>query len=187
MNEKTRCSWLNTDSKIYVKYHDEEWGVPVYDDETLFEMLILESFQSGLSWLTILKRRKGFKEAFDNFDIEKIIKYNDKKIEELLANESIIRHKGKILATINNAKIFKEIQEEFQSFSNYIWNFTDRKIIKNENNEIHTKTELSDRIAKDLKKRGIKFLGSVTVYSYLQAIGIVNDHETSCFKYKTTI
>lgn len=183
MQEKRRCNWVNENSEIYVKYHDEEWGVPTYDDKELFELLVLESFQSGLSWLTILKRREGFRKAFDNFDIEKIINYDNTKIEKLLNDESIIRHKGKILATVNNAKIFKEIQNEFKTFSNYIWVFSDNQIIKNETDEFKTKNDLSDKISKDLKKRGMKFLGSVTVYSYLQAIGIVDDHEINCFKY----
>ena len=178
-----RCSWLDERSEIYVKYHDEEWGVPKYDDRTLFELLILESFQAGLSWLTILKRREGFREAFDNFDVIKVSNYNSEKIEELMQNEKIIRCRGKIKAAINNAKIFRQIQEEYKSFSNYIWSFTNNKIIKNETDKIPVSTPLSDTISKDLKKRGMKYVGTVIIYSYLQAIGVVNDHEPSCFLY----
>ena len=174
-----RCSWV-TDDEIYIKYHDEEWGVPTHDDHKLFEMLILESFQAGLSWITILKKRENFRKAFDNFDYVKISEYNDNKVNELRENEGIIRHKGKINATINNAKIFMKIQDEFGSFDSYIWEFTNGKIIKA---EFKTESELSKTISKDLKKRGMKYTGSVIVYSYLQAIGIVNDHETGCFKY----
>lgn len=177
---KKRCSWLDTNNELYVKYHDEEWGVPVYDDDKLFEMLILESFQAGLSWSIILKKRENFKKAFDNFDIDKISKYDNSKINELLENEGIIRHKGKINAAITNAQIFKEIQKENGSFSKYIWSFTDSKIIKA---EYKTKSDLSDRIAKDLKKKGMKFVGSTTIYSYLEAIGIINNHQECCFKY----
>ena len=181
---KTRCKWIEGKEDIYIKYHDEEWGKPIYDDKTLFENLVLESFQSGLSWITILKRRENFKQAFDNFDIEKIMKYDNEKIDELINNEGIIRHKGKILATINNAKVFKQIQEEYGSFSTYIWSFTDNKVLKNTNENYKTKSKLSDKISKDLKKHGMKFLGSVTIYSYLEAIGIINNHEPNCFRYK---
>ena len=154
--------------------------MPKYDDNILFEMLILESFQAGLSWITILKKRDAFREAFDNFNIEKIIDYDENKVTELLENEKIIRHKGKINATIANARAFKEIQKEYGSFSTYIWGFTDGKIIKA---EYKTKSELSDRIAKDLKKRGMKFVGSTTIYSYLESIGIIDNHTIDCYKY----
>ncbi|MBQ8460418.1 DNA-3-methyladenine glycosylase I [bacterium] len=178
-----RCFWVDENNEIYVKYHDEEWGVPKYDDKELFELLVLESFQAGLSWITVLKKREAFRKAFDNFDIDKIIKYNDKKIEQLLQNPEIIRSKNKIQSTINNAKIFKQIQSEFGSFSNYIWGFTDNKIIKRTSKELAVSTPLSDKISKDLKKRGMKYVGTVIIYSYLQAIGIVNDHDLECFKY----
>ena len=178
-----RCSWVNESSELYVKYHDEEWGVPKYDDRELFELLILEGFQAGLSWLTVLKKREAFRKAFDNFDVEKIAHYDEKKIEELLNDKSIIRSKNKILAAINNAKIFIQIQKEYKSFSNYIWKFTNGCVIKNMQNEIPTKTALSDMVSKDLKKYGMKYVGSVIIYSYLQAIGIVDDHETKCFRY----
>lgn len=176
-----RCTWVNENSEIYVKYHDTEWGVPKHDDRELFELLILEAFQAGLSWLTILKRREEFRKAFDNFDVIKVSNYDNAKIEELYHNEKIIRNKSKIVASINNAKIYIQIQKEFGSFSNYIWSFTNNKVIKNDYDKIPVTTELSDTISKDLKKRGMKYVGSVIIYSYLQAIGIVNDHEKDCF------
>ena len=178
-----RCSWVDEKSPIYIKYHDEEWGVPGYDDGYLFEMLILESFQAGLSWITVLKKREAFKKAYDNFDVEKVANYDETKIEELTNNSNIIRSKGKIRASVNNAKIFIEIQKEFGSFSNYIWGFTKNKVIKNAGEKIPVSTELSDTISKDLKSRGMKYVGTVIIYSYLQAIGIVDDHEKGCFKY----
>ena len=178
-----RCRWVDEKSEIYVKYHDEEWGIPKYDDRELFELLVLESFQAGLSWITVLKKREAFREAFDNFDVQKVANYGEKKIEELLSNEKIIRSRGKINASILNAKIFISIQDEFKSFSNYIWSFTNGQVIKNETDELPISTALSDIISKDLKKRGMKYVGTVIVYSYLQAIGVVNDHEKACFKY----
>lgn len=178
-----RCHWVNEKSSVYVKYHDEEWGVPKHDDRDLFELLILEGFQAGLSWLTILNKREAFRVAFDNFDVEKVATYDENKINELLGNEKIVRSKNKIKAAISNAKIFMEIQKEFGSFSNYIWGFTDNKVIKNSTSEMYTKTPLSDKVSQDLKKRGMKYVGSVIIYSYLQAIGVVDDHEKECFKY----
>lgn len=178
---KKRCDWV-TDDNIYIKYHDDEWGVPKYDDEILFEMLVLESFQAGLSWITILKKRENFKKAFDKFDVDKVAKYDDAKVEELRNNDGIIRHKGKITAAINNANIFKEIQNEFGSFSNYIWGFTDGEIIYG---EYLTESDLSNEISKDLKKRGMKFVGSKIIYSYLESIGIINNHSKDCFKNKS--
>ena len=179
-----RCFWVDEKSEIYVKYHDEEWGIPKYDDKELFELLILESFQAGLSWITVLKKREAFREAFDDFDVIKVSQYDEKKVAELLNNEKIIRSRGKINAAINNAKIFIEIQKEFGSFSNYIWSYTDNKIIKRKSNEaLPASTLLSDKISKDLKKRGMKYVGTVIIYSYLQAIGIVDDHDENCFKY----
>ena len=179
-----RCSWVDENSEIYVKYHDEEWGVPKYDERELFELLILESFQAGLSWLTILKKREAFREAFDNFDVKKVANYNENKVNELLQNAGIVRSRQKINAAIKNAQIFIEIQKEYGSFSNYIWGFTDGKIIKNTTDNFAVSTPLSDKISKDLKKRGMKYTGTVIIYSYLQAIGIVNDHETNCIKYQ---
>ena len=182
-----RCHWVDENSPIYVKYHDEEWGVPKYDDRELFELLVLESFQAGLSWITVLKKREAFRVAFDNFDVEKVAKYDENKINELLKNKDIIRSKGKINSAINNAKIFIEIQKEFGSFSNYIWKFTNNKIIKNTSDEQFVSTPLSDEISKDLKKRSMKYVGTVIIYSYLQAIGVVNDHESDCFKRQTVL
>lgn len=178
-----RCFWVDEKSEIYVKYHDEEWGVPNHNDRDLFELLILEGFQAGLSWITVLKKREAFRKAFDNFDVKKVSEYDEEKINALLENKDIIRSRGKITAAINNAKIFIEIQKEFGSFSNYIWGFTDNKVIKNTTGEIPVKTELSDMVSKDLKKRGMKYTGSVIIYSYLQAIGVVNDHDINCYKY----
>lgn len=179
-----RCSWVDENSEIYVKYHDEEWGVPKYDERELFELLVLESFQAGLSWLTILKKREAFRKAFDNFDVKKVANYNENKVNELLQNAGIVRSRQKINAAIKNAQIFIEIQKEYGSFSNYIWGFTDGKIIKNTTDNFAVSTPLSDKISKDLKKRGMKYTGTVIIYSYLQAIGVVNDHETNCIKYQ---
>ena len=178
-----RCFWVDEKSDIYVKYHDEEWGVPKFDDRELLELLILESFQAGLSWITVLKKRKAFRTEFDNFELEKIINYDENKITQMLNNPAMIRSRGKITAAINNAKIFKEIQKEYGSFSNYIWSFTDNKVIKNTTGKTIVSSPLSDKISKDLKKRGMKYVGTVIIYSYLQAIGIINDHDTDCFKY----
>lgn len=175
-----RCHWVNMNNPLYIKYHDEEWGVPSYEDNYLFEMLLLESFQAGLSWECILNKREFFRKAFDNFDYKKIARYDEKKIEELKNNKDIIRNKLKIKASINNAKIFMDIQKEYESFSKYIWHFTNNKIIKNTGDEIRTTSSLSDKISKDLQKRGMKFVGSTIIYSYLQAIGIINDHENNC-------
>lgn len=178
-----RCHWVDEKSPIYIKYHDEEWGVPKYDDKELFELLILESFQAGLSWITVLKKREAFRVAFDNFDVKKVATYDENKINELLNNEKIIRSKSKINSAISNAKIFIEIQKEYGSFSNYIWGFTENKIVKNTTGTQYVSTPLSDKISKDLKKRGMKYVGTVIIYSYLQAIGIVDDHEKDCFKH----
>lgn len=180
---ETRCAWVTKD-QIYIDYHDKEWGKPVYDDKTLFEFLILESFQAGLSWLTILKKRDNFRNAFDNFDVEKVAKYTENKVEELVKNEGIIRHRGKINAAINNAKLFIEIQEEFGSFSTFMWNYVNHQPIINHPKtikEVPATNELSDLIAKDLKKRGFKFFGSTIIYAHMQATGMVNDHTMDCF------
>lgn len=177
--KENRCDWAGPD-EIYVRYHDDEWGVPTHDDRELFEMLVLESFQAGLSWITILKKRDNFKEAFDDFDVLKVAKYNDDKINELLDNEGIIRHKGKITSAIKNANVFIEIQEEFGSFDEYIWRFTDGEIIKA---EYLTESDLSKTISKDLKKRGMRFVGPTIIYSYLESIGIIDNHQKDCFKF----
>ncbi|WBX73311.1 DNA-3-methyladenine glycosylase I [Tenacibaculum pacificus] len=181
-----RCFWVS-DDPLYIEYHDTEWGVPVYNDVILFEFLILETFQAGLSWITILKKRENFRQAFDDFDYQKIAVYNDDKYEELLQNSGIIRHKLKIKSAISNAKFFMDIQKEFGSFSDYIWSFVDGKPINNtfdKKEDVPATTILSDVISKDLKKRGFKFVGSTIIYAYMQAIGMVNDHTTDCFRYE---
>ena len=176
-----RCKWCNLKNEKYIKYHDEEWGVPNFDDKYLFEMLILESFQAGLSWECVLNKREAFEKAYDNFDIEKIINYNETKILELSENKNIIRNKLKIKASINNAKVFKSIKEEYQTFYNYLKSYSKDKIIY-ENDK--TTSPLSDAISKDLIKRGMKFVGTTIIYSFLQAIGIIYSHDKECFLYK---
>ncbi|WP_452229224.1 MULTISPECIES: DNA-3-methyladenine glycosylase I [unclassified Lacinutrix] len=183
---KHRCGWCVGDD-LYEAYHDHEWGVPVYDDETIFEFLILETFQAGLSWITILRKRENFHDAFDQFDYKKIAKYNEDKVQELLLNKGIIRNKLKVRSTISNAKLFMEIQKEFGSFSKYIWAFVDGKPIKNKHKnykDAPANTAISDAISKDLKKRGFKFVGSTVMYAYMQATGMINDHEIGCFRYE---
>jgi len=183
--DKTRCGWCKNDP-LYIAYHDTEWGVPVYDDNKLFEFLILETFQAGLSWITILRKRENFRSAFDDFDYKKIANYTEAKFEELLLDAGIIRNRLKIKATITNAILFMKVQEEFGSFSNYIWGFTKGKPIKNKwktLSELPATTELSDVISKDLKKRGFKFVGPTVIYAHMQATGMVNDHVTDCFRH----
>ncbi|HKI78230.1 MAG TPA: DNA-3-methyladenine glycosylase I [Ignavibacteriaceae bacterium] len=185
MNKK-RCGWSTSDP-LYIKYHDEEWGVPCHKDRKLFEMLILEGFQAGLSWITILKKRKNFKKSFDNLNPKKIIKYDSKKINQLLKDEGIIRNRLKINATKINAECFFEVKKEFGSFDNYIWQFVDGKPKINKFKslkEVPPKTKESDEMSKDLKKRGFKFVGSTICYAFMQATGMVNDHVTDCFRYK---
>ena len=176
-----RCKWCNLKNELYVKYHDEEWCKPNFDEQYLFEMLLLESFQAGLSWECVLNRREDFRKAFDNFDIDKIIKYDDEKIAELLSNEKIIRNKLKIKASINNSKIFKKIQNEYGTFHEYLKSFTNDRIVYETGK---TTSELSDKISKDLKKKGMKFVGSTIIYSFLQAIGIIYSHDEECFLFK---
>ena len=173
-----RCAWVNLNNPLYVKYHDEEWGRPVHDDRLLFEMLILEIFVAGLSWECVLNKRENFKRAFDNFDVDKIITYDDRKVESLLEDSGIIRNRLKISATINNAKVYKKIQNEFGSFDQYLWSFTNNQII---NEQLINRNEYSDKLSNDLKKRGMHFVGTITVYAYLQAIGIINSHEPGCY------
>ena len=174
-----RCSWVNLNNPLYVNYHDFEWGIPKHDDHELFELLILEMFQAGLSWECILNKRDNFRKSFDNFDIDKIIKYDTNKINYLMQDKGIIRNKRKIEATINNAIIFKSIQKEYGSFSVFIWSYTNNKTLSG---IYKTKNELSDKISHDLELRGMKFVGSIIIYSYLQAIGIINDHDENCDK-----
>jgi DNA-3-methyladenine glycosylase I len=181
----TRCEWAGTDP-LYVRYHDEEWGVPVHDDQRLFEFLVLETFQAGLSWITVLRKRENFRKAFDQFDYQKISRYGEEKYEALLQDSGIIRNKLKIRATISNAKAFIKIQEEYGSFSRYIWSFTNGKPIQNSIKtlkELPAKTPLSDKISKDLKSRGFKFVGSTVIYAHMQATGMVNDHVVNCFRH----
>jgi len=180
-----RCGWC-TGSELYMEYHDKEWGVPVFDDRKHFEFLVLESAQAGLSWITILKKRENYRKAYDGFDPKKVARYGDKKKAELLNNPGIVRNRLKIEASINNAARFLEIQKEFGSFSDYIWSFTKGKPVKGKRkklSDIPARTELSDRVSADLKKRGFKFLGSIIIYSHLQATGVVNDHVVGCFRY----
>jgi len=185
MTKKYRCGWCEGD-ELYEKYHDEEWGVPIYDDDKLFEFLILETFQAGLSWITVLRKRENFRKAFDNFDYKIIANYKQDKMDTLLQDTGIIRNKLKVKATVTNAQAFIKTQEEFGSFSNYIWSFVNGKPIKNSLKDYKNapvNTLLSDTISKDLKKRGFKFVGSTVVYAHMQATGMVNDHEINCFRY----
>ncbi|MES2544713.1 MAG: DNA-3-methyladenine glycosylase I [Bacteroidota bacterium] len=184
MEDKIRCKW-SVGIAIYEKYHDEEWGIPVYDDQKLFEFLILETFQAGLSWITILKKRENFRKAFDNFDYKIVANYTEDKIQELLQDAGIIRNQLKIRAAVANGNAFMKVQEEFGSFSNYIWGFTNGKPIINHlknHSELKATTPLSDEISKDLKKRGFKFVGSTVVYAHMQATGMVDDHVADCWK-----
>lgn len=178
---RKRCSWVNCNNPKYINYHDNEWGIPKYDDRELFELLILESFQAGLSWETILNKREYFRESFDNFNIDKVVNYDTNKITALMNNKNIIRNKLKIESAINNAKVFKKLQKEYGSFCNYIWSFTNNKTIYEHDK---TKSELSDKISSELKKKGMKFVGTTIIYSYLQAVGIINSHEKECFMHK---
>lgn len=185
---KARC-WGDK-NELSRNYHDNEWGVPVHDDRVLFEFLILEGAQAGLNWMTILRRREGYRRCFDNFDYKKIAEYDQKKIDLLLRDAGIIRNKLKVESTILNAKIFLDIQKEFGSFDKYIWNFINNKPIMNKSEtwkDVPAKTETSDKISKDLKKRGMKFVGSTIIYAFMQAIGMVNDHHVSCFRYQEII
>ncbi len=181
-----RCKWAEYND-LMKEYHDKEWGTPQHDDKMLYELLILEGMQAGLSWNTVLQKRDNFKKAFDNFEYTKILKYNEKKIEELLQNEGIIRNRLKIQSVITNAKAFIKVQEEFGSFNKYIWGFVNNKVVHNSWKKLQNlppNTTLSDKISKNMKKRGFKFIGTTIIYAFLQAIGVVNDHATYCFRYK---
>ncbi len=189
-NDVCRCPWLDTSKPDYVKYHDEEWGVPVYDDQKLFEFITLESAQAGLSWYTILKRRQGYRDAFANFDVHVVATFDQDKVEELMLNSNIIRNRAKINAAITNAKQFIDIQKEFGSFSDYMWGFVNHKTKVNEIGEVEdypANSAESDAWSKDLKKRGFKFVGSTICYAHMQASGMVNDHSLSCYKRKQII
>lgn len=176
-----RCQWADPSLELYITYHDNEWGQPEHDDRKLFEMLTLESFQAGLSWLTILKKREAFRRAFDGFQPDVVAQYGPEKVEELMADAGIVRNRRKIEAAIRNAGVYISIQKEFGSFDRYLWAFTGGKVILNTDDEARAHTELSDRISKDLKRRGMCFVGTTIVYAFLQAVGVVNDHELSCF------
>jgi DNA-3-methyladenine glycosylase I len=181
-----RCEWAGSDP-LYIQYHDQEWGVPVHDDRTLFEFLVLEGAQAGLSWITILRRRENYRQAFDKFDPQKVAQYNPTKIERLLQDPGIIRNKLKVNSAVQNAQAFLRIQEEFGSFNQYIWEFVDHRPIINtwtQMNQIPASTPLSETISKDLKQRGFNFVGPTIVYAHMQATGMVNDHVVSCFRYK---
>jgi len=185
---KKRCEWAEKGPEIYKDYHDREWGVPVHDDRLHFEFLILEGAQAGLSWLTILKRRDAYRKAFDQFDPKKVAKYDQKKVEELLQNEGIIRNRLKIESTVTNAKAFLEVQKEFGSFDSYIWSFVDHKPIQNHRKSIRdipAKSPEAEKLSKDLIKRGFRFVGPTIMYAHMQAIGMVNDHTADCFRYKS--
>lgn len=185
----TRCSWCG-DDPLYVSYHDNEWGVPVRDDRKHFEFLTLEGAQAGLSWVTILRRREGYRKAFDRFDPQKVARYPKRKVESLLKDEGIIRNRLKVESTVNNAKQFLKVQEEFGTFDRYIWDFVDGKPVVNKwraLSDIPASTDLSDRVTKDLKQRGFKFVGTTVIYAHLQASGLVNDHITGCFRYREII
>ncbi len=189
MMEKERCRWC-VGTEIYEQYHDEEWGVPVYDDRVLYEFLILEGAQAGLSWITVLKKREGYKKAFADFDYKKVALFTEEQQETLMNDSGIVRNRLKIKSAVTNAQKFMEVQKEFGSFSNYLWSFTDGKVVQTHLrnlSEANAKTELSDKISKDLLKRGFKFVGSTIIYAYLQAVGIVNDHVQSCYRYKELV
>ena len=182
---KMRCGWCTSDP-IYIDYHDKEWGRPVHDDQLLFEFLILEGAQAGLSWLTVLKKRDNYRKAFDHFNADKIARYDDKKIKQLLNNEGIIRNRLKIASAVANAKVFLKVQKEFGTFDKYIWQFVDGKTLKNHvphYKKLPSKTPLSDAMSQDLKKMGFNFVGSTICYAFMQAVGMVNDHTTDCFRY----
>ncbi len=185
-DSKDRCEWCGS-NEIYIAYHDDEWGVPVHDDNHLFEMITLEGAQAGLSWFTVLKRRQSYRELFDNFDPKKIANYNEAKLEDLVQNPGIIRNRKKILSTRTNAKAFLQVQDEFGSFDNYIWQFVNHNPIQNSwrrLSELPSKTPISDQMSKDLKKRGFSFMGSTICYALMQSIGMVNDHLIFCFRHQ---
>lgn len=179
--ELKRCRWADPASELYIAYHDREWGRPEHDDRKLFELLILEGFQAGLSWLTILKKREAFRRAFDGFDPAAVAGYGPEKLEALMADPGIVRNRRKIQASVQNARAFLDIQKEFGSFDRYLWSFTDGQVILNTDDAVRARSGLSDQISADLKRRGMKFVGTVIIYSFLQAAGVVNDHETECW------
>ncbi len=183
MEQKKRCAWVNERSLLYLAYHDEEWGAPIREDGPIYELFLLELFQAGLSWITILKKREAFRAAFDGFDVEKIASYGEGKIQSLLQDAAIIRSRAKIEAAIFNAKIVLKLKEEFGSFCYYLWSFSGGKIVLNPEGKYRATSPLSDRISSDMKRRGMRFAGSVTIHSFLQAAGIINEHDTECFRF----
>jgi len=190
MNTKKRCQWCENSFDDYIKYHDEEWGVPVHDDQKHYEFLVLEGAQAGLSWSTVIKKREGYRKAFANFDYKKVAKYDEAKIEQLLQDPGIIRNRLKVRSTVTNAQCFLEVQKEFGSFDAYIWQFVANKPIANKwktMSEVPASTKESDALSKDLKKRGFKFVGTTIMYAHMQACGLVNDHTTDCYRYKEVL
>lgn len=179
--ERRRCKWCSMKNPLYIDYHDNEWGVPEYNDKALFELLILESFQAGLSWECVLNKREAFREAFDHFDLDTVCSYGDEKLEELMQNKGLIRNRLKMKAAVHNARIFRDLQKEYGTFAAYLWKFTDGRILYEWGK---TTSELSDQISKELKKRGMKFVGSTIIYSYLQAAGVIHSHEEGCYLHK---
>ncbi len=187
METKKRCYWVNPQNELYCRYHDEEWGTPIRDDQTMYELFLLETFQAGLSWITILRKREAFRAAFDGFDVKKVAAYGEEKINLLLQDAAIIRSRGKIAGAIANAKIVLELQNEFGSFCNYLWSFSDGRVVVQKSGGYRTTSPISDRMSADMKKRGMRYVGSVTIYSFLQAAGLVNDHEKGCYRYDELI
>ena len=183
MEHKKRCFWVREDSALYCAYHDEEWGTPIRDDREMYGLFLLELFQAGLSWITLLKKREAFSEAFDGFDVEKIANYDQTKVDDLLQNAAIIRSRGKIEAAIANAKIVLDLKREYGSFCNYLWSFSGGKVVLSPDDQPRATSPLSDRMSADLKRRGMRYAGSVTIHSFLQAAGIVNEHEPACYRY----
>ena len=184
MTQRKRCFWVPPDDPLYLAYHDEEWGIPVHDDTTLFEMLILEGMQAGLSWITVLRKREGYRKAFDHFDVEKIVTYDDQKVEQLMQNPNIIRNRLKIKAVIQNAAAFRQIRSEYGSFDRFLWGYVDNiplRLIRTGENDVPVRTELSDNVSADLKKRGFKFVGSAIICAYMHAVGLINGHSDDCF------
>ena len=183
MEQKNRCFWVRADSALYCAYHDEEWGTPIRDERDMYALFLLELFQAGLSWITLLKKREAFQAAFDDFDVEKIARYGEEKIASLLQDADIIRSRGKIEAAVSNAKIVLDLRREFGSFCGYLWSFSDGKVVLSPDGRPRTTSPLSDRIAEDMKRRGMRYAGSVTIHSFLQAAGIVDEHEAGCYRY----
>ena len=183
MEQRNRCFWVKADNALYCAYHDEEWGTPIRDDETMYALFLLELFQAGLSWITLLKKREAFRAAFDGFDVQKIAQYDETKIESLMQDAAIIRSRGKIEAAISNAKIVLALKQEFGSFCNYLWSFSGGNVVLSPDGQPRTTSPLSDKMSADLKQRGMRYAGSVTIHSFLQAAGICNEHEIACYRY----